>query len=87
MAWRFADASGGWNFDIPALTAFASVGLSATEQFWVMMAMLAGFAVKVPLFPVHLVALGPHNPTAGSVVLAGVLLKLGTYGLFRFVLP
>ena len=89
VAWRFADASGGWSFDIPALTAFASVDLSATEQFWVMMAMLAGFAVKVPLFPVHTWLPLAHTeaPTAGSVVLAGVLLKLGTYGLFRFVLP
>ena len=55
------------------LTAFASVDLSATEQFWVMMAMLAGFAVKVPLFPVHTWLPLAHTeaPTAGSVVWPG----------------
>lgn len=88
VASRYADATGVWSFDIPALTEFAST-LSSGEQFWVMLAMLAGFAVKVPLFPVHTWLPLAHTeaPTAGSVVLAGVLLKLGTYGLFRFVLP
>lgn len=88
VASRYADATGVWSFDIPALTDFAST-LSSGEQFWVMLAMLAGFAVKVPLFPVHTWLPLAHTeaPTAGSVVLAGVLLKLGTYGLFRFVLP
>jgi NADH-quinone oxidoreductase subunit M len=52
-------------------------------------ALLAGFAVKVPLFPVHTWLPLAHTeaPTAGSVILAGVLLKLGTYGLLRFALP
>ena len=88
VASRYADATGVWSFDIPALTEFAST-LASGEQFWVMLAMLAGFAVKVPLFPVHTWLPLAHTeaPTAGSVVLAGVLLKLGTYGLFRFVLP
>jgi len=55
----------------------------------VMFALLAGFAVKVPLFPVHTWLPLAHTeaPTAGSVILAGVLLKLGTYALIRFVLP
>jgi NADH-quinone oxidoreductase subunit M len=50
---------------------------------------MSGFAVKVPLFPVHTWLPLAHTeaPTAGSVILAGVLLKLGTYGIFRFALP
>jgi NADH-quinone oxidoreductase subunit M len=78
---------GYWTFDIGELAAQART-MSPTEQGWVMAAMLAGFAVKVPLFPVHTWLPLAHTeaPTAGSVILAGVLLKLGTYGIYRFVL-
>lgn len=60
-----------------------------TAQHLVLLALLAGFAVKVPLFPLHTWLPLAHTeaPTAGSVILASVLLKLGTYGLYRFVLP
>jgi len=53
------------------------------------LALLAGFAVKIPVFPVHTWLPLAHTeaPTAGSVILAGVLLKLGTFGVYRFVLP
>jgi NADH-quinone oxidoreductase subunit M len=63
--------------------------MTSTEQAWVLLALMAGFAVKIPLFPVHTWLPLAHTeaPTAGSVLLAGVLLKLGTYGLYRFVLP
>jgi NADH-quinone oxidoreductase subunit M len=58
-------------------------------QFWVFIAMIVGFAIKVPLFPVHTWLPLAHTeaPTAGSVLLAGVLLKLGTYGFIRLTLP
>jgi len=63
--------------------------LTLTERWWVMLGLLAGFAVKVPLFPVHTWLPLAHTeaPTAGSVILAGVLLKLGTYGLLRLAVP
>ncbi|MFI4896224.1 MAG: NuoM family protein, partial [Phycisphaerales bacterium JB059] len=78
---------GQWSFEIDHLLR-AAQRMSAGEQFWVLLAMLAGFAVKVPVFPVHTWLPLAHTeaPTAGSVILAGVLLKLGTYGIFRFAL-
>src|SRR4051794_24613793 len=82
-------------FDIPSIIQGVQGGyngvaaLSGTERFWVVMGFLSGFAVKVPLFPVHTWLPLAHTeaPTAGSVILAGVLLKLGTYGLFRLAVP
>jgi NADH-quinone oxidoreductase subunit M len=63
--------------------------LSTSERYWIFLGMFAGFAVKVPLFPVHTWLPLAHTeaPTAGSVILAGVLLKLGTYGLLRLAVP
>jgi len=60
---------------------------SLQKVFWI--AFFASFAVKVPMVPVHIWLPGAHveAPTAGSVILAGVLLKLGSYGLIRFSLP
>ncbi len=89
VAWQYQSAYEQWSFAIGELTAFSAIHLSGSEQAWVLLALLAGFAVKVPLFPLHTWLPLAHTeaPTAGSVVLAGVLLKLGTYGLYRFVLP
>jgi NADH-quinone oxidoreductase subunit M len=58
-------------------------------QFWVFLALIAGFSIKVPLVPLHtwLPLAHVEAPTAGSVLLAGVLLKIGTYGYLRLCLP
>ncbi len=90
VAWQYQQLSlyGTWSFAIHDLTNFAAT-MSSTEQGWVLLALLAGFAVKIPVFPVHTWLPLAHTeaPTAGSVILAGVLLKLGTFGVYRFVLP
>ena len=92
VAWHHYETIGRWTFDIASLVQSATdpiTGLSRGQQGWVMAAMLAGFAVKVPLFPFHTWLPLAHTeaPTSGSVVLAGVLLKLGTYALLRLAIP
>ena len=63
--------------------------LDPTLQWWVFWAFFVGFAVKVPMFPLHTWLPDAHTeaPTAGSVILASILLKMGTYGFLRFSLP
>ena len=65
------------------------MGIPPDLQFWVFLAFFLGFAIKVPMFPFHTWLPDAHveAPTAGSVILAGVLLKMGTYGFIRFSLP
>jgi NADH-quinone oxidoreductase subunit M len=66
-----------------------SVPLPPAWQWWIFLGLFAGFAIKVPLFPLHtwLPLAHVQAPTAGSVILAGILLKIGTYGFVRFSLP
>jgi NADH-quinone oxidoreductase subunit M len=79
--------TGQLRFSIPALqTTLQAHPLPDAWQWWIFLALFAGFAIKVPLFPVHtwLPLAHVQAPTAGSVILAGVLLKIGVYGFVRF---
>jgi NADH-quinone oxidoreductase subunit M len=78
--------SGGKTFDILTLS---SASYPHHLQLWLFFAFFAAFAVKMPMFPLHTWLPDAHTeaPTAGSVILAGVLLKMGAYGFLRFSLP
>ncbi|OLQ72251.1 NADH-quinone oxidoreductase subunit M [Photobacterium proteolyticum] len=78
--------AGGNSFDIQYL---AQQSFSLELQRWIFIAFFIGFAVKVPMFPFHTWLPDAHveAPTAGSIILAGVLLKMGAYGFIRFSLP
>ena len=80
--------AGGGTFDVPTLLAAASQ-YDTRAQVLLFWAFFFAFAIKVPMFPFHTWLPDAHTeaPTAGSVILAGVLLKMGTYGFIRFSLP
>jgi NADH-quinone oxidoreductase subunit M len=84
-----AKANGTGTFNIMYLQALGSVMPMGAMQVLLFFAFALGFAIKVPMFPFHTWLPDAHveAPTAGSVILAGILLKLGTYGFFRFNLP
>ena len=87
---RQATGSGAMNFSIPDLTKnLIDHPLPDSLQLMIFLGLFAGFAIKVPLFPLHtwLPLAHVQAPTAGSVMLAGVLLKIGTYGFLRFSIP
>jgi NADH-quinone oxidoreductase subunit M len=78
--------TGVYSFDV---TRYYALDLPLDLQWWIFLAFFLGFAIKVPMFPFHTWLPDAHTdaPTAGSVILAAVLLKMGTYGFIRFSLP
>jgi NADH-quinone oxidoreductase subunit M len=91
-AWTHQTATGSWAgaFNYETLQSFAAAGSFGRDfQILAFLALFLAFAIKVPMFPFHTWLPDAHTeaPTAGSVILAGVLLKLGAYGLIRFAVP
>ena len=86
LATRHAQTDQALTFDLLKLY---GLHLPMEQQMWLFLAFALSFAIKVPLFPFHTWLPDAHveAPTAGSVILAGVLLKLGTYGFLRFAMP
>jgi NADH-quinone oxidoreductase subunit M len=86
LAYLHSAATGSYSFDLLKLY---ELEIAPQTQFWFFLAFALAFAIKVPLFPFHTWLPDAHveAPTAGSVILAGVLLKMGTYGLVRFAFP
>jgi NADH-quinone oxidoreductase subunit M len=87
LAWMHNSITGaGYSFDLLKLY---DLRIPRQFEFWFFLAFTLAFAIKVPLFPFHTWLPDAHvqAPTAGSVILAGVMLKMGTYGLVRFAFP
>ncbi len=86
MAYLHHQLTGVWSFAIPD---WQALPIDFTTQLWLFGAFFVGFAIKVPMFPFHTWLPYAHGqaPTIGSVILAAVLLKMGTYGFVRFSLP
>ena len=86
LYFHFHTVTGVYSFDI---TQYQRMNVPFNLQWWVFLAFFLGFSIKVPMFPFHTWLPDAHTdaPTAGSVILAAVLLKMGTYGFIRFSLP
>ena len=86
LAYLHNASTGAYSFDLQKLS---TLEIGPQAQMWFFLAFTIAFAIKVPLFPFHTWLPDAHvqAPTAGSVILAGVLLKMGTYGLLRFSFP
>jgi NADH-quinone oxidoreductase subunit M len=86
LAYLHSATAGTYTFDLLQLY---NLDIAPQTQMWFFLAFTVAFAIKVPLFPFHTWLPDAHvqAPTAGSVILAGVLLKMGTYGLLRFSFP
>jgi NADH-quinone oxidoreductase subunit M len=86
LAYLHYTTTGAYSFDLEKLY---DMPIGREAEFWFFLAFALAFAIKVPLFPFHTWLPDAHveAPTAGSVILAGVMLKMGTYGLVRFAFP
>lgn len=87
LAYYYFEVSGVWTFSL--LEWYRLDVIPEDLQLWLFLAFFAGFAIKVPMFPFHTWLPYAHGqaPTIGSILLAAVLLKMGTYGFVRFSLP
>ena len=86
LSWLHQTATGSYSFDLLKLY---QLQIPENTRYWFFLAFALAFAIKVPLFPFHTWLPDAHveAPTPGSVILAGVMLKMGSYGLVRFAFP